>query len=347
MIAELFNGNPEKRRIKEAEQVFSLTNPAYDSTVHKYVKDWNEALKIMENSEFKDMYAPEDAKECIQERFYKEMKKKASGGFKNSIDNMFVGNGFVPLTDILPSDIAQPEIYKYCFDKELAPYLKEAYGKLNEMKARLEKENYRHDVLHDFNKEIEAIDKLVKDFDPKTFKLVDHVNHMDGSDIFKLAANYGCGLMSAMAKAKAKKISQNSELAVYDETRKFVEKYAKRGGIEENEIKDVFAQLDEKFYDKVNSFREIACRNQDRLYNKALKATSMLVKDHYKEAEKKFIDFSRKYSAILEEDEDTLGDAINNIEKARFGTPKNEDYSKILENLEKETIDVYEVEALN
>jgi TolA-binding protein len=345
MIAELFNGNPEKRRIKEAEKVFSLTNPTYDSTVHKYIKDWNEALKIMENSEFKDMYSPEDAKECIQERCYKEMKKKASGGFKNSLDNMFNGNEFVPLADILPSDISKPEIYKYCFNKELAPYLEKAYQKLNEMKDRLEKEKYRHDVLSDFNDKIDAIDKLVKDFDPKTFKLVDNVNHIDESDIFKLAANYGCGLMSAMAKAKAKKISQNSELAVYDETRQFVEKYAKRAGIDEDEIKDVFAQLDEKFYDKVNSFREIACRNKDRLYNKALKATSMLVKDHYQKAEKKFIDFSRKYGAILEKDEETLGNAINKIEQARFGSPKKEDYSKILENLEKETVDVYEVEA--
>jgi hypothetical protein len=340
MIAELFNSNPEKRRIKEAEKVFSLCLDD-NKTVYQYARDWSEALQIMETSEFKDMYAPEDAKECIKEKFYKEMKKKANGSFRKSMDSILDGgNGFVPLTDSL-SNISKPEIYKYCFNKELAPYLESAYQKLNEMKDRLEKENYRHDVLSDFNKEVDAIDKLVEDFNPKTFKIDDE------SNVFKLAANYGCGLMKAMAKAKSKIISQNSQLEVYDSAKNLVEKYAKRAGINENEINDVFAQLDEKFYDKVDSFRKIACKYQDILYKKALKATSMLVEDHYKNAMQKFIDFSMKYSNILEEDRETLDSAVNEIEQARFGNPKKEDYSKILDNLEKETVDVYEAEALN
>jgi len=337
--------NSEKARTKEAFMADSIVQEAINSDLHKAINCWKNYLNIVSNSEFKDMYQPEDAKENIKNKIY-ESVRNCNGKLKEKLDDLLFkeANGFRPLTECLDGfNLDVNEIYDHCRDGKAGELMDVINGEIfgsevkigNEVKKKIgmiesvETGKYDLGQLSRFDNSITNLEKLMKNFNVNDFSIKPKDNKMP---IEKIAVQYSVNLIQIYVNnGRPSAIFTDNGMNTYAQIKEITEKYVERDMLKD-ESKDIrnytvprqlISQAQKKFDEKCEEFTKWAEKSQDRLYNLAVRKAKEL-NPMYKRCLDKFKEFSEIYSQILGEDNESLEIVRNKVESI-----KQEAYNKL------------------
>jgi len=286
---------------------------------------------------------PEDV-EDFKQGIYRQVEN-CNGKIKEKLDEILFKehDGFRPVSERLPDfNLNTDDIYNYCRAKKaeklidlvneevcggeikIGDEVKKKIGMIESVKTG----RYNLMQLSRLDDAVTNYENLMKIFNVKEFS----IKPKEGAPpLEKVAVLYGINLIQTYVNNRKPSIMFTDDgINTYFLIKELTEKYIERDMLNDlskdirNYIvpRQILSKIQEKFDEKYLEFQKRVEKVQDRFHNQAKKQAGEL-NPLYKKTLDKFDTFSRVYLQILEEDNDTLRNAKEEVRSIKQEAYKN------------------------